>query len=181
VVSAGVFAVLAPPAAGHRAPAPAPPGSSADEGAAYLKPGLWRRTLDGGGPNASTELCVDEQSDSKITILLPQISGANCTNWKFNIYNTGSSEITFQCRIGQVGSMTLIGAYRGDFNSRYTETFDLKTSGGVEADARGERRMTGVATWVGDCAPGQKGGDVVFPNGSKMNLFEDDGMGGSAG
>ena len=62
---------------------------------------------------------------------------------------------------------------KGDLNSGYTEEIDTQYSGSPVAAVNGEHKMTITATWLGPCAPGQRGGDLILPNGMKRNMLDD--------
>jgi hypothetical protein len=39
----------------------------------------------------------------------------------------------------------------------------------------GTHRTVLVQTWLGSCKPGQRGGDVIMEDGSKMNMMDESG------
>jgi hypothetical protein len=56
----------------------------------------------------------------------------------------------------------------GSFDSAYTMTV---TSQGT-AIPNGSNTMTFTATWLGPCAADQKPGDMIMPNGMKINILD---------
>ena len=62
------------------------------------------------------------------------------------------------------------GTIVGDFNTAYKVSIDSTTTGAAVPSLNGEHRMSIAATWVGPCAPGQMGGDVIMPDGRTINM-----------
>ena len=60
----------------------------------------------------------------------------------------------------------------GSFESKFTSVIDATTTGAPLAAAHGTHRTVLVATWLGPCKPGQKGGDVTMSNGYKVNILD---------
>jgi hypothetical protein len=58
----------------------------------------------------------------------------------------------------------------GHFNTTYKVSIDFTTTGAAVPSLNGEHGMTIAATWVGPCAPGQTGGDLIMSDGGTMNL-----------
>jgi hypothetical protein len=75
--------------------------------------------------------------------------------------------------MGARGKVSTTGVIKGDFNSNYTVTMDSQITGSPTAQMNGDHKMTIAATWLGPCAPGQKGGDMIFPNGMVRNTLDD--------
>jgi hypothetical protein len=182
-ISAGLAGVALCCLAGCGKPAPASSASASAPAAAptasapspltaatlpHRKPGLWRQTMTMEGMNMPmpvTQMCLDAASEAKMSMFGQNMRRGHCDSESFSRNLDGSISYSSSCDFG--GSKTEShGTVSGDFNSSYTVVVDTKSQGG---DAR---KMTMTATWIGPCAPGQKGGDVVMPDGKVMNFTQ---------
>jgi len=161
------------------AAAPGAPGGeapSASTAAPHRKPGLWRQvmSMDGTAPaGPGMQLCVDEASEAKMSAVAQRMpGGAHCPPAQFTHNLDGSMTFSDSCDTGAKGKAVTTGVIKGDFNSGYTEQMDMQYSGSPVAAINGEHKMTITATWLGPCAPGQKGGDLILPNGTTRNLLD---------
>ncbi len=136
------------------------------------KPGLWKQTMamdrsaTGGG---AIELCVDAASEAKANLAAQNIPGAKCDAPQFVRAVDGSITFSSSCDMGANGKVHTTGTIKGDFNSGYVASIATTTSGAPEAAMNGSHNMVVNATWIGPCAPGQTGGDMILPNGMKVN------------
>ena len=174
--------------AGCSKPAPAA-GTASGAGAApaagpmtlnqmpHRKPGLWRQviTMDGtaaAGPG--TQLCVDEATEAKMSAFGQRMpGGAHCPPAQFTRNLDGSVSFSESCDSGANSKSASTGVIKGDFNSGYAEEIDTQYSGSPLASLNGDHKMTIAATWLGPCAPGQRGGDLILANGMKRNILDD--------
>lgn len=170
----------APPSAGSSqtaataAPAAPATGPLTLDNLPRRKPGLWRQTMAMKGvdrPMPATEFCTDAASEAKMSLMGQQIARNKCQAPQFSRNLDGSISFTSACDMGEAGKMTSQGTISGDYNSSYKVQIDSTTTGGPPG-APAERKMTITATWVGPCAPDQKGGDIILPGGRKMNVVE---------
>jgi hypothetical protein len=142
------------------------------------RPGLWRQTMTQDGvpnPHASSRICYDPASEVKISAMGDQLSRKNCPS-KQTVHNrdgswTMSGTCTFQAGWKTASRATLTG----DFRSEITTTIDATTTGAPAAAMNGAHHTVLVQTWLGPCEPGQRGGDVVMEDGSKMNMLDGSG------
>lgn len=169
----------APTPAASAAPASGP---LAAQDLPHRKAGLWRQTMVmEGGPSGmpATSICVDEASEAKMSLIGRQTAAdAKCDPPRFNRGLDGALSFSNHCDMGAMGQSDSQGTITGDFNSQYQVVIDTKVSGASTAEMNGEHKMTITAAWTGPCAPGQKGGDIILPNGMKMNMA---GAGGPPG
>jgi hypothetical protein len=168
----GSTASDAAPAAGNAA-APASGPLAADQ-IPHRKPGLWKQTIamDGGAPGPGfTELCVDADSEARMSLAAQHIPGAHCDSPQFTRNLDGTLAFTGACDMGANGKVLTTGTLKGDFNSGYTATMTSTTSGSPVAAMNGAHTMVITAAWTGPCAPGQVGGDMILANGMKMNAL----------
>jgi hypothetical protein len=141
----------------------------------HRRPGLWEQTVrvddtpDNGPP---TKLCVDETSEAKMSLIAQHTPGAHCDPPQFTRNIDGSLSFSGHCDMGKNGQSQSHGTITGDFQSGYTMAVDSNTSGSPLPAANGAFKMTIKARWTGPCAPGQKGGDMISPSGTKFNALE---------
>jgi hypothetical protein len=93
----------------------------------------------------------------------------NCS--KQDVRRSGSTiTIDSVCRLGDV-TTTSQGIVTGSFESGYTMKMTSKREGGPPVlGMPAETRMTIEAKWTGPCKSDHKPGDVIMPNGMKMNV-----------
>ena len=128
-------------------------------------------SVDGLGGPRSTQICIDSATEAKMSMMGQQMAGAHCETPQLSRNLDGSIAFTNNCTIGG-GKSETTGTLKGDFNSAYTTDIDTKSSGMAVAAMNGEHKMTVSATWTGPCAPDQKGGDMILPNGMKVNIID---------
>ena len=142
----------------------------------HRKPGLWRQvmTMDGASPSGpGMQLCIDEASEAKMSAFAQRMPGAgHCPPAQFTRNLDGTVSFSESCDTGANGKTSTTGVIKGDFNSGYTETMDTQYSGSPVAQLNGAHKMIITATWLGPCAPGQKGGDLILANGMKRNMLD---------
>jgi hypothetical protein len=122
------------------------------------KPGLWAITIAGAHP-FKVRQCSDVASDQ--TILQSGIGhSGDCT--KRDVQETGNTiTINSVCRSASKSMASHI-VITGSLESKYTMTMSGQTPG---------KSMTLEAEWLGPCGAGQKPGDVIMPDGIKINLL----------
>jgi hypothetical protein len=159
-------------AAGAGAPAASGPVSVSAFPA--RKAGLWQQVIamDGPATGPGFKVCIDAASDAKMSALR-HTPGAKCSPAQMTRNLDGSIGVAETCDMGASGKSSTTGVIKGDFNSSYTVTMDSQISGSPMAQMNGEHKMTITATWLGPCAPGQKGGDMIFPGGMVRNTLDD--------
>jgi hypothetical protein len=139
------------------------------------KPGLWQQVMamDGPASGPGFKLCIDAASDARMSAFARRSPGAKCSPAQMTRNLDGSIGVTETCDMGASGKASTTGVIKGDFNSSYTVTMDSQISGSPMAQMNGDHKMIITATWLGPCAPGQKGGDMIFPNGMVRNTLDD--------
>jgi hypothetical protein len=137
----------------------------------HRKPGLWKQTIamDGAPGRGFTQLCVEANSEAKMSVAAQSVAGAHCVTPRFTRNLDGTLSFTGSCDMGANGKVQSTGTLKGDFNSGYTATITSTTSGSPVADMNGAHTMVITATWIGPCAPGQVGGDMILANGMTIN------------
>lgn len=141
----------------------------------HRKAGLWRQTMSLEGMDRTmpaTEACTDAASEAKLSLLGQHKSKDLCQTQSFSRNLDGSISFGTTCDQGAHGKTVSNGTISGDFNSGYKIAMDSTTTGSPTPQANGEHKMTITATWVGACKPGQRGGDLILPNGRTINLTD---------
>ncbi|WP_430391260.1 DUF3617 domain-containing protein [Dyella sp. 20L07] len=134
------------------------------------KPGLWETQTSGMGGGAQVmKLCLDASTDQDMYKMSAQMR-SQCS--KFNISVQGTTVVS--------DAVCKVDGPNGPINmTNHSEThFDGDTAYRTEAQVKYEpammgqsdMSMTSTGRWVGQCAAGQKPGDMVMPNGTTMNI-----------
>jgi hypothetical protein len=135
--------------------------------------GLWEVTMTQEGRNTPPQVmqqCTDASTDKLMNAFGGDMGGM-CS--QHEIRRVGATiVINATCQIGPMKSVSQ-SVVSGDFNSNYT----VKTTSKVEGMPQGIPGMAGgsstvQARWVGACKADQQPGDVVMPDGRKMNIKE---------
>jgi hypothetical protein len=157
----------------------APTGPVTLQSIPHRKPGLWSQTMTMTGmPDQmpSLKICVDEASEAKTSLLVQQNQDSHCGAPQLTRNLDGSIAFTTHCDMGTIGKIDTSGTVKGDFNTAYTVDMTSVSTGG--APGAGEtHHITLSATRVGDCLPGQSGGDIIMANGMKLNALRRAAMG----
>jgi hypothetical protein len=133
------------------------------------KPGLWEVTLhmaSGNMPPRGMKFCTDAETDAALYKLGMNAAQGVCS--RHDIQRSGNIvTIDSECQMGDTkmtsrAVMTFTGdsAYHTDIQSH----FDPPMMG------RNGSSMTQEAKWAGACPADMKPGDMIGPNGMKMNL-----------
>ena len=148
------------------------PGSGL-AGAAELpvrKAGLWEMKILRAGspmPEMTMQHCTDATTDRQMSTAFSPMGKEVCSKQDIQQTTTGFVSDSV-CSIGGM-SMTSHAEIVGDFNSAYT----VKTTSHNEHGPPGmphDTSMSIEAKWLGECKADQKAGDIVMPNGFKMNI-----------
>jgi hypothetical protein len=142
----------------------------------HPKAGLWRQVMvtDGAAPaGPGTQLCVDDAvSKARMSALTQRMPGGPRCPSQYTRNLDGSICVLTSCDIGKYGKVVTTSVIKGDFNSSYTATTDTQLSGSPVAGLNGDHKTTIIATWLGPCAPGQRVGDIILPDGTKRNILD---------
>jgi hypothetical protein len=138
--------------------------ASADTPVPHQKDGLWESAMTMMGKPFTTQSCVTEESQAKMSIFSSQMRQKNCSSSSITHNMDGSWTSASVCKFGPSASRTTHAHITGDFNSKVT----IEISG----DGSSTPETTMTMTWVGPCKPGMKGGDVMMSNGMKMNVLD---------
>ena len=148
--------------------AAATPGARAAE-LPIRKAGLWEmKVLRTGSPmpEMTMQHCTDETTDKQMSTAFSPLSKEICS--KNDVLQTATGYATDSvCSVGGA-AMTSHSDITGDFNSAYT----VKTTTHSDRGPAGLHDVTMAieAKYLGACKPDQKPGDIVMPNGFKLNV-----------
>jgi len=129
------------------------------------KAGLWEIKANNANGMAFQQ-CVDAATDQMLQAKVGTAPNAQCA--KRDVVQSGST-VTIDSTCTAAGkTMTSHAVVAGSFDSAYTLTV---TSQG-DAIPGGSMTMTMTAKWLGPCAADQKPGDMIMPNGMKINILD---------
>lgn len=152
--------------AGTTAAAPAGPVAMPQR-----KPGLWAHTINAEGATQTMKVCLDADTDAKMSIWGQAVSKEMCAKNTITRTPTGYA-FESECDMGEMGRSSSKGTVTGDFSSAYTVQVSSTTTGSSYAQANKTSTMTMNAKWEGACPAGMKGGDarVSVPGGPEMTI-----------
>lgn len=130
------------------------------------KPGLWQieTTMAAAPGMGPIKQCIDEKTDNFYQQLGEQHKD-KCT--ESEIRNAGDKIVVHSvCRMGG-STATTDATFSGRLDSDYRG--DIRIKYNPPMHGMSESAMTVAAKWLGPCAAGQKPGDMILPNGMKIN------------
>ncbi|RSZ32732.1 MULTISPECIES: DUF3617 family protein [unclassified Variovorax] len=144
------------------------------------KPGLWEiqtqtgEAAGGKGAAAGTggahtmQQCIDASTDKALRDMGQSMGKDLCSKQELRT-DGGKLVMDSVCKIGNTVA-TSHAVISGDFSSAYRmeskSTYDPPLMGRAEGTSAMEAR------WIGPCKADQKPGDMVMPNGMKMNVLD---------
>ena len=136
--------------------------------------GHWELTLsleDGSAAPQVIQQCVDAESDQLLhTFGGLTIAGTTCSSTQRK--DGANLHVDTVCKVDEKITATLQTVFAGDFNANYTVRATTKVEGEPAATKTPPRTMLIAAKWLGACKPDQKPGDLVLPDGKRMNVIE---------
>ncbi len=133
------------------------------------KAGLWEITTDAGNKAMKIQQCIDAATDHAMQARSGAAPQRDCS--KRDVQKSGNTTtINSVCTFaGKTRTSHIV--ITGSFDSEYT----MMVTGQTEGQPAG-RTITLTAKWVGPCAADQRPGDMIMPNGMKMNITTMPGM-----
>lgn len=136
------------------------------------KPGLWEMQASGmGGQPQTTKFCLDADTDTAMYKMGSHMNGQACSKLKIDVQGGNKVVTDAVCKITTPnGAVNMTShsetTYQGDtaYSTQGHITYDPAIMGHAEMN------MTSSGRWVGQCAAGQKPGDMIMPNGQTMNI-----------
>lgn len=136
------------------------------------KPGLWemKMTQEGRPDAQASRQCVDEQTDAQMremgASMSAQLGGGSCASPEIRSEG-GGYVVESECSL--MGTrMKSRAVFKGDFASSYSGQAEASYDPPLMGMAKSKTNIS--ARWLGPCEPGQKPGDIIMPNGMKLNL-----------
>ena len=135
------------------------------------KAGLWEMQMGmAGGQSQTMKVCLDEATDKAMYQMGAQMSGSMCSKFSLAVKD-GAVVADGVCSLpGPQGNVTMTShsetRFQGD--SSYSTTGHVKYDPAVMGHSEADVSSSGK--WVGACAAGQKPGDMILPNGQKVNI-----------
>jgi len=136
------------------------------------KPGLWEMQTSGmGGQPQTTKICLDADTDTAMYKMGTHMGGQMCSKFKIDVQGGNKVVTDAVCKINAPN-----GAVNMTSHSETTYTGDTAyaTQGHITYDpaimGHADMAITSSGRWVGQCAAGQKPGDMIMPNGQTMNV-----------
>jgi hypothetical protein len=138
------------------------------------KSGLWevKRTSTRSEEQTRVyQMCIDQASDNALRQLGGGMRSERCETSK--VAREGDKVVVDAvCKVAKSSTATTHAVITGKFDSAYKieskSTFDPPLRGKAEGNAVMD------AKWTGPCKPDQRPGDVILPNGGKINVATDD-------
>lgn len=135
------------------------------------KSGLWETTVNPGKgvPPQTMKECVDEATDTAMMKSATDTSkamGASCSKNEFKRTAAGF-ESESECAMAGT-KIHSKGLFTGDFTSAYSGSVTTTMTPPMFGDPTSTTTIS--AKYLGSCAADMKPGDVVLPNGMKMNM-----------
>jgi hypothetical protein len=127
------------------------------------KAGLWEITTGMGGHSVKMQQCVDAATDRAMQTRSGTAPNGDCS--KRDVQKSGTTTtIDAVCTIaGKTRTSHIV--VNGSFDSEYTLTVTSQAEGQPAGPP-----ATLSAKWLGPCAADQRPGDMIMPNGMKMNI-----------
>jgi Protein of unknown function (DUF3617) len=126
------------------------------------KAGLWKieMAFEGRPGTQSIQQCIDPETDAIMQSSATNI-GSQCSKRDF-VKSGDTMTIDSVCTVaGKEASSHAV--VKGSFDSNYTMTVSSKSDAGAI-------NLTVTGKWLGPCEAGQRPGDLILPNGIKLNL-----------
>ncbi|MBT2326454.1 DUF3617 family protein [Variovorax paradoxus] len=137
------------------------------------KPGLWEMSIqadDGASktPAMQTQQCIDAATDKALRDMGSSTGQQACSKQDMRTEG-GRIVVDSVCKIGAT-TVTTHSVVSGDMGNGYR----MESRSSYNPPLAGRKEGTAVieAKWVGPCKAGQKPGDMMMPNGMKMNVLD---------
>jgi hypothetical protein len=134
------------------------------------KSGSWEvKSIAGEGNPHTLQMCVDERTDDAFKQLAEGRFRENCAVDK--VRRDGDKLVVDAActlaahRLTAKTHAVVTGKFDSEYRIESTSSFDAPVHGKTETKAVIEGR------WIGPCQPGQRPGDAIFENGTKVNLI----------
>ena len=133
------------------------------------KSGLWEMTMIGDQTNGQTQTvttCVEMKTDMGFTSSFGGKLPKNCKEPVVK-KSAGTFVVTSFCKFTD-SNVTTTAVLSGDMNSAYK--IDRTSNYNPPNKGKKESKQTISAKWLGACKADQRPGDMIMPDGTKINL-----------
>jgi hypothetical protein len=147
------------------------PAKAAGDQLPVRKAGLWEIKMVRTGspvPAITMQHCTDATVDREMNGMASPLAQQTCSKQDIRKTATGYASDSVCTVAGR--TITSHADVTGDFNSAYTVA-TVSHSEGASAGARDTTSRI-EAKWIGACKPDQKPGDVMMPDGRRVNLID---------
>jgi hypothetical protein len=149
------------------------PGAAQAQDKFQRKSGLWeiKRTTTRTQDQVRTyHMCIDQNSDNALHQLTGGMRSESCQPSK-TAREGDKLVVDATCKVSTT-TATTHAVISGKFDTAYK----IESKATFDPPLRGEKEGTTVieAKWTGACKPDQKPGDIIMPNGSKINVATQD-------
>ena len=142
-------------------------GAQADE-LPLRKAGLWELTELTEAPPRTLQQCIDETVEKEMMSVTVAPGGEPMCS-KYDVRKSATGYVVDSvCTV--LTTVTTRTEITGDFNSAYTMKNTRHAEGLMLGKGGVDRTSTFEARWLGACKADQKPGDIVMPDGLKMNV-----------
>jgi Protein of unknown function (DUF3617) len=134
------------------------------------KAGLWEIQMGGAANGMAIRQCIDAATDQMMQSGTGQGGPPNVEQQcsKRDVQKSGDS-VTIDSVCTRAGkTVTSHAVVTGSFDSAYTMTVTTQSPN----MPGGGMTITMAAKWLGPCAADQKPGDMIMPNGMKINILD---------
>ena len=127
--------------------------------------GLWQSDMTMAGHSMRIKSCVDAASEAQTNLISQSIrKNGTCQSLGISHNPDGSWTSTSSCEFRKGVKTTTRAEVSGDFNSHVKILVRKLPSNAIETSMD--------MTWLGACQAGQKGGDVIMPDGHVVHTLE---------
>jgi hypothetical protein len=133
------------------------------------KAGLWEVKTsfgNGGGASLTVQQCIDAGTDQMMMSTTGPLAQSVCP--RRDIQRSGNTVTIDAACTTMNKTATTHAVVTGSFDSAYVMTVTAQG----DAMPGGTMTMTMTGKWLGPCTAGQKPGDMIMPNGRKLNILE---------
>jgi hypothetical protein len=135
------------------------------------KSGLWEMTMIGNQANGQPQTvttCVDMKTDTGLTSSFGGKIPKNCGQPKMK-KSASAITVTSVCKFSD-STVTTKAVLTGDFSNTYK--IDRTSAYNPPNKGMKESKQTIDAKWLGACKTDQRPGDMIMPDGAKINITD---------
>ena len=152
----------------------APGGAPAAVETPKRKAGLWKQTMTIEGLNViqTASLCLDEETEKKVSWWAQQGARGGCDENEVKRNPDGSWSFSSTCRLEGGMKTVTTGQAVGDFQRAYQVKAETTTENAPIPAMNRTNTVTIDSTWEGPCPADMAPGDMVTPDGRRLNVLQ---------